>query len=218
MPSTSNTLSEKLAAFRERLESRHPEIGRAYDRLVERLSAIDRGAVGPAIGERFPDFVLPDQSGELVSLKSLLARGPLIVSFNRGHWCPYCKLDLRALAMAWPRVQRAGGQIISIMPDTAAAPRDALPDDALPFPILSDIDLGYTLSLGLVYWIGPDVASLYDDLGIELSRYQGNDSHFLPLAAKFAVGCDGIVKARHVDIEFRQRIDVTDLLPLGWLA
>lgn len=206
------SLNEKLAALQARIEGERPDIARAYNRLVERLAAIDQGGVGPALGARFPDFMMPDQSGALVSLQSLLQRGPLIVSFNRGHWCPYCKLDLRALASALPEIQRFGGEVVSIMPDTATFTGPMHSADSLPFPVLSDIDLGYTLSLGLVYWVGADVVALCKELGIELERYQGNENHFMPLVAKFVVGRDGTVKARHVDIEFRRRLEVLDLL------
>jgi peroxiredoxin len=204
-----DSLNEKLAAYRRQSEALRPELARAYDRLVTRLAALDQGTVGPALGQRLPDFVMPDQSGALVSLNSLLSRGPLLISFNRGHWCPYCKLDLRALAAAQPEVERHGGQIVSIMPDTAAGHTEALSGDPLPFPILSDVDLGYALSLGLVYWVGADVITLYRELGIDLERHQGNEFHFLPLTAKFVVSNDGVVKARHVDIEFRQRVELS---------
>ena len=112
------------------------------------------------------------------ALKRIPARGPLLISFNRGHWCPYCKLDLRALAAAQPEVERHGGQIVSTMPDTSAGRTEALSADPLPFPILSDVDLGYALSLGLVYWVGADVVTLYRELGIDLERHQGNEFTF----------------------------------------
>lgn len=210
--SSRDSLDNRLAAYRAQSERQQPAIARAYDRLVTRLSSIDRGEVGPAIDEPMPDFVMPNQKGELISLGLLLERGPLVISVNRGHWCPYCRLDLRALAAAQPEFERLGGQVVSIMPDSAGYTGAAFGGDPLPFPILSDVDLGYTLSLGLVYWVGADVASLYRELGIGLEQYQGNDSQFLPLTAKFVVGRDGLVKARHVDIEFRQRVELAELL------
>ncbi len=211
-PPVGTSLNDRLAAYRAQSEALRPEVARAYDRLVERLATIDRNEVGPDVGQRMPDFVMPDQTGALVSLTSLLERGPLIVSFNRGHWCPYCKLDLRALAAAYHDIVRVGAHVVSIMPDTAEPIKKGLGPEALPFPILSDIDLGYTLSLGLIYWVGPDMIRIYRELGIDLERYQTNDHFFLPLAAKFLIGRDGLVKARHVDLEFRQRIEPIELI------
>jgi peroxiredoxin len=201
------SLNQKLAAFRAKDERRFPQFADAYDRLVAHLEALTHGRVGPAIGDRMPDFLLPDQTGSLLSLRSMLSRGPVVISLNRGHWCPYCKMDLRGLAGIAPQVGRLGGRIVSIMPDNAAVLNDTFAGDALPFPILTDVDLGYSLLLGLVYWIGTDVTALYQEVGIELERYHGNGSHFLPMAAKFVVGRDGLVKARQVDVEFRQRME-----------
>jgi peroxiredoxin len=82
----------------------------------------------------------------------------------------------------------------------------------LPFPVLSDVDLGYALTLGLVYWVGEEVKQLYDQLGLDLERFQGHAGFFLPIAAKFIVGRDGIVKARQVDIDFRQRMEPAAIL------
>jgi peroxiredoxin len=204
---TTLSLNEKLAAFRAKDERQFPQFAQAYDRLVAHLEALTQDRVGPAVGDRMPDFLLPDQTGTLLSLRSMLPRGPVVISFNRGHWCPYCKIDLRGLAAIAPQVGRLGGRIVSIMPDNADAVTEAVADGALPFPILSDVDLGYSLLLGLVYWIGADMTALYQQVGIELERYHGNGSHFLPMAAKFVVGPDGLVKARQVDVEFRQRME-----------
>jgi peroxiredoxin len=188
------------------------QLSRAYDRLIARLSAIDCGKVGPAVGQPMPNFLMRNQAGLLVSLRALLAHGPLVISFNRGHWCPYCKIDLRALADAQLQIETLGGQIVSIMPDLAHATPDSPSTNTLPFPVLTDIDLGYSLSLGLVYWVGSEVSALYLKLGIDLERYHRNGNWFLPLTAKFIVDRNGIVRARHVDLEFRQRVDITQIV------
>ena len=208
----SGSLNHRLAAYREHSGRIRPDITRSYDQLVERLGMLDRDEIGPRVGAPLPPFHLPDESGRLVSLAELLKAGPIVVSFNRGHWCPYCRLDLRSLAAIHQDVVRLGGQILSIMPDSARYTSRSVSDDALPFPILSDMDLGYALSLGLIFSVGAEVRRLYEDLGIELERYQGNDSYFLPMAAKFIVGRDGLVKARQVNVEFRQRMEPAAIL------
>ena len=93
------------------------------------------------------------------------------------------------------------------MPDTATFTGDYAEQNSLPFPILSDMDLGYSLSLGLIFWVGTEIQRLYEDAGVELERYQGNRGHFLPMGAKFIVGQDGLIKARQVNIEFRERME-----------
>jgi len=201
------SLGARLAAYRDSIRRLRPELAKAYDDLVARLDMLDDGAIGPQIGEPLPEFNLPDGNGQLVSLSSLLRSGPAVISLNRGHWCPYCKLELRSLAAIHDEIGRLGARIVSMMPDTATFTGDYAQQNRLPFPILSDIDLGYSLSLGLIFWVGEEIQRLYEDAGVELERYQGNRGHFLPMGAKFIVGQDGLIKARQVNIEFRERME-----------
>lgn len=201
------SLGARLAAYRASTLRLRPDIAKAYDDLVARLDMLDNGAVGPQVGERLPEFNLPKENGQLISLASLLRSGPVVVSLNRGHWCPYCKLELRSLAEVHDEIRRLGAQVVSIMPDTATFTGDYATQNRLPFPILSDMDLGYSLSLGLVFWVGDAIQRLYQSVGVDLERYQGNGAHFLPMGAKFVVGQDGLIKARQVNIEFRERME-----------
>ena len=201
------SLGARLAAYRDSMRRIRPDLAKAYDDLVARLDMLDDGAIGPQIGEPLPEFNLPDGNGQLVSLSSLLRSGPAVISLNRGHWCPYCKLELRSLAAIHDEIGRLGARIVSMMPDTATFTGDYAQQNRLPFPILSDIDLGYSLSLGLIFWVGEEIQRLYEDAGVELERYQGNRGHFLPMGAKFIVGQDGLIKARQVNIEFRERME-----------
>jgi peroxiredoxin len=201
------SLKSRLSEYRSESGRLRPDIAMAYDQLVGRLNALDRGEVGPRLGEPMPEFALPDEEGRLVSLSSLLRSGPAVISINRGHWCPYCKLDLRSLAAIDGEINRRGARTVSIMPDTAQFTSGYVAKNELPFPVLSDIDLGYALSLGLVFWVGPEIRRLYEDVGVELEKYHCNQGYFLPMAAKFIVGRDGLVKARQVNIEFRERME-----------
>ena len=113
------SLGARLAAYRDSTRRIRPDIAKAYDDLVARLDMLDNGAIGPQIGEPLPEFNLPDENGRLVSLSSLLRSGPAVISLNRGHWCPYCKLELRSLAAIHDEIRQLGARIVSIMPDTA---------------------------------------------------------------------------------------------------
>jgi peroxiredoxin len=205
MPDTS--LNARLSTYRRESQIRRPEFARAYDELVERLNVLDQGQVGPKLGELMPRFFLPDESGHLISLSSMLQTGPAVISINRGHWCPYCKLELRSLAAVNSEIERLGARVVSIMPDSARFTEAYVVNNNLPFPVLSDIGLGYSFSLGLIFWVGAEIQRLYREVGVELEKYHGNQAYFLPMAAKFIVGCDGLVKARQVNIEFRERME-----------
>jgi peroxiredoxin len=207
-----NNLSSRLSTYRRESGLRRPDFARAYDELVERLNVIDRGEVGPQLGEAMPQFNLPDENGRLVALASLLRSGPVVISINRGHWCPYCKLDLRSLAEINGEIERLGARSIAIMPDSAEFTESYATRNSLPFPVLSDIDLGYSLSLDLIFWVGDQIGELYRQAGVELEKYHGNHAYFLPMASKFIVGRDGLVKARQVNIEFRERMEPADII------
>ena len=97
------SMDEQLRAFADTVRQRRPEFAAAVDRLVERLRRYGAGEAAPQVGEPMPPFVLPDDAGHLVSLDELLSDGPVAVTFHRGHWCPYCRININALAQAHKR-------------------------------------------------------------------------------------------------------------------
>ena len=206
------SLSQRLMNYRHHSARLRPDVASAYDALVARLEVLEQGAVGPQVGDPMPEFALPDENGAIVTLSSLLRAGPAVISINRGHWCPYCRLELHALAAQFGDIRRSGARLVSIMPDVAEFTRRFRAEQNLPFPILSDVDLGYSLLLGLVFWVGPEVRRLYEELGVDLASFQRNTSLFLPIAAKFIVDVDGTIRAREVNVEFRQRMDPAAIL------
>jgi peroxiredoxin len=90
---------------------------------------------------------MTDSDGQLVNLDALLARGPLVISFNRGPWCDYCGLELQALARAYPDIVASGGEVVSVVPETAKYASGLRRGRNLPFRVLTDLDLAYALSL-----------------------------------------------------------------------
>jgi|SRR5215813_5855540 len=205
------SLSEQLRAFSEAARQRRPEFADAIDRLVERLRQNGAGESAPQPGEPMPPFVLPDETGRMVSLDDLTAGGPVAVTFHRGHWCPYCRININALAQAHRQLRDDGGQIVAIMPDRQQFASELKTKGGLPFPILTDMDNGYALSLNLAIWIGDEMQSMMTGRQ-DLPTYQGNSSWMLPIPATFAVGQNGRIKARFVDPDYRKRMAIDDLL------
>jgi len=109
-------------------------------------------------------------------------------------------------------IKALGAQIVSIMPDAAALTRGYADQNALPFPLLTDMDNGYALSLGLVYWAGADLQRLYEEAGIALHTYQRNASYLLPVPAKFVLRQDGTIAARYIDVDFRTRTEPEEII------
>ena len=206
------TLFEQLERYAGASRQIIPEVLASYDRMVARLMAGEAGSAAPAVGDEMPDALLPDSEGHLVALSSLWANGPVVVSFNRGHWCPYCRLELTALKHAAPLLAAAGAQLVSIVPETAEFSSKMIETNALPFHVLSDIDLAYGLELGLIVWTGPEIQAIYATFGIDLPRFQGNPAAMLPIPATFVIAPGGRVCARFVDPEFRRRMSIENIL------
>jgi peroxiredoxin len=205
-------LNERLAAYAERLRELNFPFAEAYDELVGRLLAGEVGTMAPQLGDQMPPFILPSQDGTLVSLDELVAKGPVVVSLNRGHWCPFCKIELRTIAAYHGEIARLGGEIVSIMPDRQQFVERLRADTEEVLAILTDIDNGYALSLGLVMWLGERIKGLMRGRGFHLDAFQGNDGWLVPVPATFVVGRDGRVKARFIDPEFRKRMDIEEIM------
>ena len=205
------SLGEQLQAFAESARRRSPEFAAAIDRMVGRLRENGAGESAPHPGDPMPPFYLPDASGHMVGLDQLLATGPVAVTFHRGHWCPYCRININALARAHQEVSTEGCHIVAIMPDREQFSSELKVTGQIPFPILTDMDNGYALSLNLAIWVGAEMQKLMADLQ-DLPAYQGNSSWMLPIPATFVVGQDGRVKARFVDPDYRKRMAIEDLL------
>jgi len=129
------------------------------------------------------------------------------LSFHRGHWCPYCRINTNSLSHAQREVNPIGGQIVAITPDLQRF-ATALKSDAAeqPFPILTDLDNGYALSLNLAIFVGLEMQTFMRSAGWDVAPYQGNEAWLLPIPATFVVGRDAIIRARFVDPDYRKRM------------
>lgn len=206
------SLDERLETFSNVARALRPEMQEAIDRMVERLKASHAGEAAPKPGDPMPPFTLPDETGRMVSLETLLAAGPVAVTFHRGHWCPYCRISTRALSEAQDKIKAEGAQIVAIMPDRQQFAAAFKSDASLHYPVLTDIDNGYALSLNLAIWVGAELQHLMGASGRDLPRYQGNEAWFLPIPATFVLASDGTIKARFIDPDYRKRMTVEDML------
>ena len=205
-------INERLARYAQTLMTINPDFARAVERLIERLKANDCGDGAPNIGETMPGFALPDEHGRIVRLDQLLENGPAAVMFHRGHWCPYCRINLAAIARHGDEIAAIGGQLVAITPETQAFNARFKSEADARFPVLTDVDNGYALSLNLAIWIGQELKKMMSDRGRSLADSQGNDTWMLPIPATFVVGRDGRITARFVDPDFRTRMDLDHLI------
>jgi len=203
-------LSERLRIIADVVGHEFPGFTEIADAFVRRLDLARAGSTAPQVGEPLPPFLLPDQDGRLVSLEQLLEKGPVVAAFVRGHWCPYCQLNVTALAEIDQKALPA--QIVAISPETQHYSRLLQDEAGATFPFLTDVGAAYALSLNLAIWIDQKFSSAIAQSGCDVPLYNGTESWILPIPAVFVVGRDGIIAGRHIDPDYRQRMEVDWLL------
>jgi len=205
-------LADRLLAFANEVRRLGPQFADSVDKLVHRLLESGAGTTAPKQGEPMPPFLLPDEEGRLVGLDDLLSEGPVAVAFHRGHWCPYCRINISALAQAERHSRKERGHVVAIMPDRQKFTAWLKSDAAAPFPILTDIDNGYAASLDLAIWVGDEMKQMMERSGWDPAVSQGSENWTLPIPATFIVGTDGIITARFVDPDYRTRMAIDDMV------
>ncbi len=203
-------LSERLRIIADVVATRFPEFNEIAEAFVTRLERARAGIGAPAVGEPMPSFILPDQEGHLVSLDKLLGRGPVVVAFHRGHWCPYCQLNMAALAEVEERAQPA--QIVAISPESQHYTQLLKEESGAHFPFLTDVGAAYALSLNLAIWIDQKFSKAIAESGCDVPLYNGTQSWILPIPAVFVINPEGIISGRHIDPDYRRRMEVEELL------
>jgi peroxiredoxin len=203
-------LGERLEAIVRETRAGNPEGMAVVDRFVARLEAACAGSTAPGLGEALPPFMMPDHEGRLVSLDELTGERPLVVVFHRGHWCPYCRMTITTLAEAQPRL--APARIVAISAEVQRFTRRIRAESGAQFRFLSDIDAAYAASIGLAITIEPALKEVLERGGKRVPDFQGSKGWVLPIPAVFVLDRDGIVRARHVDPDYRRRMEVDHLV------
>lgn len=210
MRSLAHQLDDYLEGLMERAD---PEIMAAMHGASERWLADRVTDAALKIGEVAPDFTLPDQSGNPVSLSATLRRGPVVLTFFRGGWCPFCMISLRALARATPALRRHGAEVLAISPQPPRHSAAMVETSALPFPVLSDHDNQVARRYGLVVAMPLDLQAAYRRLGHDLPALNGVPGWELPMPAGYVIAPeDGRVVFAHVDPRLHRRLEPADAL------
>jgi len=170
---------------------------------------INSGAAGRAFkeGEQAPDFTLPDSRGNVVTLSQLLTQGPVVMTFFRGQWCPYCHLQLRAYQEALSHIQARGASLVAISPQTPYHSRALAEKLELTFALLSDMGNQVARQFGLVFTIAEAVRGAHKQVCADLPAFNGTDSWDLPMAGTFLIDQSGTARMAFVDPDFTRRLD-----------
>lgn len=167
---------------------------------------------GLKVGARAPDFTLNNAFGSPLTLSEEWRKGPVILVFYRGAWCPFCNLHLRALQHSLPAFGRYGAQLIAVTPQQPDKSAAQIDKDGLPFEVLSDMDSAVMKAYGLYYELDPELAEVYLSHDLNVAEYNGEGRNVLPVPGTFIIDTRGVIRAVHADVDYKQRMEPEAIL------
>jgi peroxiredoxin len=214
------TLQAKLDAFKADFEAGKPpykvphSVTAAMRRATQELISSGVAERALKVGDHAPSFTLKDPEGNTVISLALLARGPLVVSFYRGVWCPYCNMELQALEAARPDFERLGATLLAISPQTSVNSRKSVRQNRLGFPILSDPNNSVASTFGLKFALPDYLVEIYKSLKNDLASFNGDPSWTLPMPGRFIIAPDGTIVYAEVNPDYTHRPEPEALIPV----
>ena len=166
----------------------------------------------PQLGDYFPSFILPNAYGQLINSRDLISQGPLIISFFKGSWSPYCELELRAFQHPLPDIKSRHAQLACISPMLPNHCMAIQEEAQLDYEMLSDVGNRLATELDLVYALPPDVIEVYQELGYNIPSYNGDQRWELPIPATYLVETTGKIALAHINFDCRKRLDPTAII------
>jgi peroxiredoxin len=209
-------LQGKLDAFKTDFETRlaPPAVLAIMHRVTDELIASGQAQRALKAGDRAPDFDLPDSDGKTVSSRDLLAKGPVVLTFYRGFWCPYCNFDLAALELARPEIEKRGASLVAVSQQTAANSRKSQRANNLAFPILADKGGALAHQFGIRWDVPDDLKQVHKQVGADLEAFNGDESWTLPMPARYVIGQDGVIAYSEVNPDYTRRPEPSDVFPV----
>ncbi len=211
-PLESTQLQEALNAKKEAWETNASDAQKQM--TAENLEAIVNShfkdnAIN--LGQKAIDFTLKNALGDTTHLKDTLEQGPVILTWYRGGWCPYCNLTLQYLQNNLSEFKKYGANLLALTPELPDKSLSTKEKHDLEFEILSDIGNKVAKQYGLVYKLTDALAEVYQNkLGLE--NYNGDDSSELPITATYVIDSKGTVKYAFLDADYRNRADILEIL------
>ncbi len=178
------------------------------DRATEELTRSGLRSTSLKEGDRAEDFILMDAHGSPVRLQQLLSQGPVVVSFYRGGWCPYCNIELRGLQRALPQIKQLGASLVAISPQLPDNSLSTEEKNHLELPVLSDVGNTVARRFGIVYTLPEDLLETYDTFQHGLRKMNGEDgAKELPIPATFVLDRNGVIQLAYVEEDYTRRLD-----------
>jgi peroxiredoxin len=205
-------LQVQLDACRRAYEANaEPGVVAAIRRSIQELA--QTGLVTKAVkaGETAPRFRLRCRRGGFIDLLDLLDRGPIVVSFFWEDWCPFCVLELNALAEIYPEIEQLGATLIALSPqvqDNSSRPGNGEP----PFAILQDPECEIATRYRIAFTIPQQFRAAYLALGYPNSAKDGKKAWVLPIPATYVVDRTGLVVLSYLDADYTTRLEPTEII------
>lgn len=158
-----------------------------------------------------PNFSLTNATGEKVKLSDYLQKGPVVLTWYRGGWCPYCNMTLHYLQEQLPNFQSRGASLLALTPEVPDKSMSTAEKHQLQFEVLSDLGNKVAKEYGIVFKLTDEVAASYQK-GFDLHGYNGDESNELPLAATYVIDQSGKIVYTFLDAEYRNRAEAVDIL------
>ena len=165
-----------------------------------------------AVGDRAADFELPNARGRRIRLADQLERGPVVLTFYRAAWCPFCNLQLRGLQQALPEIEAFGASLLAISPQLPDGSRAITDKNGLTFEVLSDLNSTVASAYGITFTLPPTDQALFLEVGNDLRKANGDSSWVLPAPATFVIATDGTIHHARVDPDYTSRITADEIL------
>jgi len=205
---TNTTLNDEITAFQDKFIPTIPE--ETLNLLMSELQTLIKTGLADKTtnkGDNFPSFHLPNADSKPRALTDFLSNGPLVISFYRGAWCPYCNLEINALQKRLPDITAAGAQLVAISPQLPDMSIDQISNSHLGFEVLSDIGNKLAKQCGLVFTLPESLRPIYEAWQLDIPRHNGDDSFELPMPATYIIDTDGVIRYAFVDMDYTKRLE-----------
>jgi len=209
------SLQDQIEKFKKEMSGQiPPDVQQAMQQAAEGLERSGISNHSLKVGDTAPDFTLSDAHGDHVNFVDTLEHGPVVLSFYRGGWCPYCNLELQALQQALPEIQELGAQLVAVSPELPDQSLSTAEKHALAFAVCSDTGNRVARNFGIVFTLPEMLRPIYATFGIDLPDRNGDDSFELPMPATYVIGRNGIILDAFVNTDYTQRMEPERILDI----
>lgn len=208
-----NSLAQQIDELNHTLSSQLPiEVLQAFRKSIEELKTSNLEKSSLKVGDKMPEFSLPNTFGQMISSREILKKEKMILTFYRGNWCPYCNLELRSLQENLSLIKNKNSFLVAVSPQTLHYSKTTVEENDLGFDVLTDAGNAFAKKLGIVFQLPDFLLPYYESLSIDLTEFNGNEDNMLPIPAVFVVDRNGYIIFRFLDVNYMNRLDIEELI------